>query len=97
MNQRELRRFRKATGRTMRKARRKGELSKADQKTILVRMLDDEQVELMAETCKAQAIKCGIISTERAARGDIKWVGIFENIDFAKLMEFFMMILPMFL
>lgn len=97
MTKRELRRFRKAGGRAMRKARRKGELSKADQKTILVRMLDDEQVELMAETCKAQAVKCGLITAERAARGDIKWVGLFENVDWAKFAEFFMSILPLFL
>ena len=97
MKKRELRRFRKSAGRTMRKARRTGELTKADQKTILVRMLDDEQVELMAEACKAQAVKCGLMTAERAARGDIKWVGLFENIDWAKLAEFFLKILPMFL
>jgi hypothetical protein len=97
MRKRELRRFRKAAGRAMNKARRQGELSQADQITILRKMMDDDQVELMAAVCKAEAIKAGALTSERAAKGNIKWVGIGENIPWQDCFAFWAKILPMFL
>lgn len=97
MNKRELRRFRKAAGRAFNRAYRRDMISKAERRTLLVKLLDDEQVEDMAAVCAAQAVKSGVLSADKVKAGDIKWVGIGENIDWEQCFEFFLKILPMFL
>ena len=97
MNRRELRRFRKAAGRVLDQACDKGDITNGERTTLTIRLLDDDQVERMAAACAAQAVECGLLTHERVAAGDIKWVGIGENIDWAKLAEFILKILPMFL
>ncbi len=97
MKKKELRRFRKAAGRAVKRARRRGIITKSQREQILVLLLDKEEVEAMAAMCLAQAVKCGLLTAAQAAAGNIKWVGIGENIDWEKLFEFIMLILPMLL
>ena len=87
MKKRELRRFRKATGRVMERAVTMGELTRKDQATILIKMMDDDQVELMAAVAKDQAVKTGMLSARRAAKGDIKWVGLGKDIDWMACLD----------
>jgi len=97
MTRRELRRFRKAAGRTFDRACREGTITNGERTTLTIKLLDDDQVERMAAACTAQAVTCGLLSNEMVAAGNIKWVGLGENIDWAKLAEFILKIIPMFL
>lgn len=97
MKKKELRRFRKAAGRAARRARRQGIITKDEREKFLVLLLDSDEIESMAAVCAAQAVKCGLLTNEQVAAGNIKWVGFGENIDWEKLVEFILMIIPMFL
>ena len=97
MTRRELRRFRKAAGRTFDRACDSGTITNGERTTLTIKLLDDDQVERMAAACTAQAVECGVLSNQMVAAGNIKWVGLGENIDWKKLAEFILKIIPMFL
>ena len=95
MKRRELRRFRKAGGRALRRLERLGEITSAERVTLTVKMADDAEAEIMCKVCCEKAVTGGLLSSRQVASG--KFVAIGENIDWDKCLEFFMKILPMFL
>lgn len=97
MTKRELRRFRMAAGRAGRKAYRNEVISSEELDAFRTAMLDDAEVERMAAVCSAQAVASGLMTSDQAASGDVKWVGLGENIDWKCLGEFIIKIIPMFI
>jgi len=96
MMNKERREFRKAARTALRQAVRKDTIGRLQRGIILLKMRDDDVVDEMADMCLAQAVECGLVS-ESQVGGNIDWVGLGENIDWEKLVEFILMIIPMFL
>jgi len=96
MMNKERREFRKAARTALRQAVRKDTIGRLQRGIILLKMRDDDVVDEMADMCLAQAVECGLVS-ESQVGGNIGWVGLGENIDWEKLAEFILMIIPMFL
>jgi hypothetical protein len=95
MKKRELRRFRKASGRALRRLERLGEITSAERVTLLAKLADDKEAEIMCKVCCEAAVSDGLLTKKQVAKG--KFVAIGEGIDWDKCLEFFMKILPMFL
>lgn len=96
MSNKERRSFRRAARVAMRRAVREGTMTRLQRGRLFLKMRSDDVVEEMADVCLAQAIECKVMEASDVA-GDVNWVGIGENIDWEKLAEFIMTILPMFL
>jgi len=97
MNAKERRDFRRAARVAMRRAVREGTMTRLQRGRMFLKMRSNDVVEEMADVCLAQAIECKVLEASDAGGGDVNWVGIGENIDWEKLAEFIMTILPMFL
>ncbi len=99
MKKRELRSFRAAARRALRRGVRKGTITRTQRGALLVKLANDETAEEMADVALNQAVICGKITEAAANSGDaIEWGGFLDDVDWAKLVDFILtVILPMFL
>ncbi len=99
MKKRELRSFRAAARRALRRALRKGKITRTQRGTLLVKLADDDTAEEMADVALNQAVACGKITRAAADSGDaIEWGGFLDDVDWAKVINFIVtVILPIFL
>ena len=76
----------------------KGKITRVQHGQLLMKLRDPEAVEELENMCRAQAVECKVMSLEEANSGkEVDWVGFGENIDWKKLADFFMKILPLIL
>ncbi len=95
---RERRGFRRAVRRAARRAVREGTITRLQRGQVLLNMQSDDVADEMADVCLAAAVECRLVSVaEVDASAEINWVKVGEGIDWEKLVEFIMKILPMFL
>jgi len=59
--------------------------------------MDDETAEEMADVCLAQAVECKVFTQAQAAGDDVDWAGALKDIDWAKLAQFIMPFILMFI
>ncbi len=99
MKKRELRSFRAAARRALRRGVRKGKITRTQRGALLRKLADDETAEEMADVTLHQAVICGEITQAAADSGDaIEWGGFLDDVDWAKLVDFIVtVILPIFL
>ena len=97
MTKREMRSFRRAARVAARRGVRRGDITRLEQGKLLLELRSDKKVKEMAAACAARAVKCGVLTEDQVANEDILWVNIGENIDWKKLAEFILTILPMFI
>ena len=99
MKKRELRSFRAAARRAVRRAVRKGKITRTQRGELLGMLANDDTAEEMADVTLAQAVACGKITRTAADSGDaIEWGGFLDDVDWAKLVDFIVtVILPIFL
>jgi len=89
--------FRRAVRDVIAKARDRGKITRIQRGRLLIALLRNKNVDEAADLCLAQAIACGVVGSADAEGGEVSWPTIVGEIDIEKLMQFLMMILPMFL
>ena len=97
MEKKERREFRRSARRAARRAVREGTMTRLDRGRLLLKMRSDDAVDEMADVCMAQALECKVLSEEQAVSGDVDWQAVGEGVNWPKLAEFLMKILPMFI
>jgi len=97
MSNKELRSFRRAARKAARRSVRNGDMTRRERGKFLLRLRDDDNVEEMADIATEQAVVCGVFNEVQAEAGEHDWVKVGEGIDWVKLSEFFMKILPLLL
>jgi len=89
--------FRRAARDVISKARAEGKITRLQRGRLFIVLLSNRKVDEAADACLAQAVTCGVVSGADAADGDIAWSAVVGEIDIEKLMQFLMLILPMFI
>ncbi len=90
--------FRRAARQTIRKARKGGRITRLQRGRLLIALLSDQNVDDAADLCVAKAVECGVITEQDIASGrEISWTKVEADIDIEKIMQFLMLILPMFI
>ncbi len=93
MTRNERKEFRTVAREAMRRLRAEKKITWLQRGRGLIALLSDKNVEEAADMCAAQAVACGLARDY----GEVNLSKIVGEIDIEKLMEFFLMILPMFL
>ena len=89
--------FRKAARDVIGKARGEGKITRLQRGRLLFALLSNKNVDEAADLCLAQAVACGVMSSTDAESREVVWSAIVGEIDIEKIVQFLMMILPMFL
>jgi len=89
--------FRRAARDVIGKARDEGKLTRLQRGRLLIVLLSNRKVDEAADACLAQAVSCGVLSNADVANREVSWPAVVGEIDIEKLMQFLMMILPMFI
>ena len=90
--------FKMAARGSSRRLLRQKKITRVQHGQLLMKLRDPEAVEELENMCRAQAVECGVMSLDEANSSEpADWVGFGENIDWKKLSEFFMKILPLIL
>ena len=97
MTRNERRDFRKAARDVIGKARGEGKITRLQRGRLLIALLNNKNVEEAADLCLAQAVACGVMSSLDAEGREVAWPAVVGEIDIEKIMQYLMLILPMFI
>ena len=89
--------FRLVARRAIRKAFRTGKISRQKAGKAIRALADPDNVEDAALACLSQAVDCGVLTEADASNRQTNWAKMEADVDPEKWLQFFLMILPMFL
>ena len=97
MTRTERKDFRRAARDVLSTARDEGKITRLQRGRLLIVLLSNKKVDEAADLCLAQAVVCGLVSSLDAEGREVAWTAVVGEIDIEKLMQFLMLILPMFI
>ncbi len=97
MTRNERQDFRRAARTAIGKARAEGKITRLQRGKLFIVLLSNAKVDEAADACLAQAVACGVVSALDAEGREVSWTALVGEIDIEKIMQFLMLILPMFI
>ena len=89
--------FRTAAYQALERLHEAGEITRIQYGWAALRLINGRKVDRAASLCLERAVKCGLVESSETNPSNVMWSQLVREIDIEKLMEFFLMILPMFL